>query len=96
METKKRYKSKSYIFNIASILGLAITALLADPKFLAEIDSRLYIALMVGGAFINQIIREFTYVPLDGRGPKPEVTNKPKLNPIDAALKEEADDMGMF
>ena len=87
---KKRKDSKNYRFNIPSIIGLSITALLADPKFLQAIDSRWYILLMIVGAVVNVAIRDRTGVPIEGT----EMDRK--LNPIDLAIAEEDEEKGMM
>ena len=90
MINKKRIKSKVYRFNIPSMIALTLTALLADPKFLAEIPPWAYISLMIIGAAINTRLRDGTGVPIEG------TKIDKKLNPIDKALAREDEKKGMF
>ena len=90
METKKRIHSKVYRFNVSSIITLALAALFADPKFLDAIGAKGYIYLMIAGAVINAILREFT-----GKKLEPILKQKPPpiLDPLEEALRKDAEEL---
>ena len=90
MATKKRVDSKVYKFNIASIVTLALAALFADPQFLDAIGTKGYIYLMIAGAIINAVLREYTEKPL-----APILTPKqPRvLDPLEEAFRKDAEDL---
>lgn len=90
MPVKKPKDSKVLKFNIGSILILAIAALSADPVFLEAVGYKGYIALMIAGAVVNAILRQYTVKPL--------ATSKEgkELNALEQALLDEADENGMI
>ena len=89
METKKRRQSKVYNFNVASVVTLALAALFADPNFLDAIGAKGYILMMIAGAVINAILREFTEKKLE-----PVFKSKPPpvLDPLEEAFRRDAEE----
>lgn len=89
MATKSVIESKSIWFNGLSIAGLVLTELLASPSFRDEYGGNL-IYIMILGALANVLIRFNTTKPLN-----PLRKRKRKLNPVDQALLDEANENGM-
>ena len=90
METKKRIDSKVYKFNVSSIITLALAALFADPEFLNAIGAKGYIALMIVGALVNAVLREYTEKKLAPI----LVPKEPKvLDPLEEAFRKDAEEL---
>ena len=86
MATKTALESKSIWFNGLSIISLAIGSLLADDNF-RELIGGFAIYLILAVNVINMIIRGYTQKPLVLK------KEKVKLNPLEQALKDDADEM---
>ena len=94
MATKRPLQSREIWATIIYGLAEFLPQLYADPMFQEMMSEQMtwirpvYMITMI-------YLRLFkTSTPIFA--PKPEAKEKPKLSPIDKALREEAEDMGMF
>ena len=87
VETKKRITSRTWIYTVGTILGVATTALLADANAKEILGGYVVILYLIDKA-ITLYLRDTTTTAI-GDG-------KPKLNPIDAALEREMEDQGLI
>ena len=80
---KNPLKSKTLWFNTLSIIAIAIASLQGSPEFKEAIGGYIY-WLMAIGAIINAILRFYTIEPI--------TSQKKQLNPLDAALRQDAEE----
>ena len=89
MAVKTAIESKSIWFNGLSIISLVGASLLADESF-RELVGGFAIYLIIGINVVNMIIRTYTIKPLVLKKPKE------KLNPLEQALQDDAEDGDMI
>jgi len=81
------WASKTVWFNMLSVVAIVITELSASPEFKELIGAQIYL-VMIAGAVVNGMLRQYTVKPL--------TTNpQPQLNPVDEALRKEAEENGL-
>ena len=88
MESKRPIESKVLWFNILSVIAIIITELSASPEFRELIGGKVYL-IMIAGAVVNGMLRQYTVKPLT-------TNHQPLNNPIDEALRKEAEDNGLI
>lgn len=69
METKNLLQSKVLWFNILSILSILLADIMGTPEMKAVLGSHAS-TIMIVGALINAILRQYTTVPLRTNVPK--------------------------
>jgi len=82
MATKKPTHSKTLIYILLSTLGVVITALVADDSF-KEILGSYVVVLYVLDKLVHAYLRVITIKPIS--------MSKPKLNPLEEALRDDND-----
>ena len=85
MNSKKPVQSRVLWFNILSVLAVALTEILAKPE-LREVLGGYVGVLMIAGAVVNAMLRLDTSKAI-------ETHPKPKLNPLDQALRDDDKDL---
>ena len=88
MATKSIFQSKNIWFNVLSICAIALAELQASTE-LKEVLGANAFWLMIAGATVNMLIRFYTDKPIAVIKPKSD------LNPVDEALREEAENNGL-
>lgn len=83
-QTKPAIQSKTIRLNLLSLVSVALTALLADPTFSETVGALMVMILNVVLIFIRMFD---TDTKIDGI-----VTPKPELNPLEEALRKEAEE----
>lgn len=71
MESKKLIQSKVLWFNVLSIGSVALTTILASPE-MKETLGEYAPMIMIAGAVINAVLRQYTTVPLNTATPAPK------------------------